>query len=111
MAFTHFPQTEFAPRLAAEIKILDGKPVRFRDVCVYEIKMGDVEDPDIYVAAPIWEWQQTDAGRFVMEHAVGKPYWIQHRDHSSYHQVYRIMARLSEQNETFYRLKYVDTTN
>lgn len=106
MAFTHFSRTEFAPRLAAETKILDGKPVRFRDVCVHEIKMGDVEDPDIYVAAPIWEWQQSDAGKFIMDHAVGKPYWIQHRDHSSYHQVYRIMARLSEQNETFWRLKW-----
>lgn len=106
MAYTHFAQTEFGPRQAAEIKILDGKPVRFRDVCVHEIKMGDVEDPDIYVAAPIWEWQQTAAGRFVMEHAVGKPYWIQHRDHSSYHLLYRIMARLSEQNETFWKLKW-----
>ena len=111
MAYRHFAQTEFAPRPAAEIKILDGKPVRFRDVCVHEIRMGDVEDPDIYVAAPIWEWQQTDAGRFVMEHAVDKPYWIQHRDHSSYHLLYRIMARLSEQNEVFWRLKYVDTKN
>ena len=106
MAFTNFTQNEFAPRLAAETKILDGRPVRFRDVCVHTIKMGDVEDPDIYVAAPIWEWQQTDAGKFVMEHAVGKPYWIQQPDLSSYHLLYRIMARLSEQNETFWRLKW-----
>ena len=106
MAYTHFTQTEFAPRLAAETKILDGKPVRFRDVCVHTIKMGDVEDPDIYVAAPIWEWQHTDAGKFVMEHAVGKPYWIQRRDHASYHLLYCIMARLSEQDEMFWRLKY-----
>ena len=111
MAYRHFAQTEFAPRLAAETKILDSKPVRFRDVCVHEIRMGDVEDPDIYVAAPIWEWQQTAAGKFIMEHAVGKPYWIQHRDHSSYYLLYRIMARLSEQNEVFWRLKYVDTKN
>ena len=111
MAYTHFAQTEFGPRQAAEIKILDGKPVRFRDVCVHEIKMGDVEDPDIYVAAPIWEWQQTDAGKFIMEHAVGKPYWTQRRDHSSYHLLYHIMARLSESNEVFWRLKYVDTKN
>jgi hypothetical protein len=87
-------------------KIIGGQPVRFRDVCVHEIKMGDVEDPDIYVAAPIWEWQATDAGKFVMEHAVGKPYWTRCLDQSSYYQVYRIMARLSEQNETFWRLKY-----
>ena len=106
MAFTHFPQTEFAPRLAAEIKILDGKPVRFRDVCVHEIKMGDVEDPDLCVASPIWDWQNSDAGQFVMEHAEDKPYWTRHTDPSIYGHLYRIMARLSEQNETFWRLKW-----
>ena len=111
MAITSKDITETAHWQPEFTKIIDGNPVRFRDVCVHEIKMGDVEDPDIYVAAPIWEWQQTAAGRFVMEHAVGKPYWIQHRDHSSYHLLYRIMARLSEQNETFWRLKYVDTKN
>ena len=106
MAYTHFPQTEFAPRLAAEIKILDGKPVRFRDVCVREITIGDVEDPDIYVGQNIWEWQQTAAGEFVMENAVEKPYWTRSMDYASFGHKYRIMARLSEQNETFFRLKY-----
>ena len=106
MAITRNEQAEYRHWQSEMIKIIDNKPVRFRDVCVHEIRMGDVEDPDIYVAAPIWEWQQTDAGQFVMKHAVGKPYWIQHRDHLSYHQVYRIMARLSEQNETFWKLKW-----
>jgi hypothetical protein len=111
MAIVHNEQTELTHRCPPDTKILYGKPVRFRDVCVHTIKMGDVEDPDIYVAAPIWEWQQTNAGKFVMEHAVGKPYWIQQPDYASYHLLYRIMARLSEQNETFWRLKYVDTKN
>lgn len=31
--------------------------------------MGDVDDVDIYVAKPIYEWQQTEHGRWVMEHA------------------------------------------
>jgi len=31
--------------------------------------MGDVDDIDIYVAQPIYEWQQTEQGRWVMEHA------------------------------------------
>jgi len=85
-------------------KIIDGKPVRFRDVCVHEIRMGDVEDPDLWVASPIYDWQQTEPGKFVMEHAVEKPYWISGVDYTSYGTVYKIMARLSEQNETFWRL-------
>jgi len=31
--------------------------------------MGDVEDVEIYAAQPIYEWQQTDHGRWVMENA------------------------------------------
>ena len=31
--------------------------------------MGDVDDVEIYAAQPIWEWQQTDQGRWVMENA------------------------------------------
>lgn len=80
--------------------------MRFRDVEVCQIRVSDVEDPDIWVADHIWRWQQSDAGKFVMKHASDKPYWIQHIDHVSYGYLYRIMARLSEQNETFWRLKW-----
>jgi hypothetical protein len=89
-------------------KIIDGKAVRFRDVCVHEIKMGDVEDPDLFVADPIWRWQQTPQGKFIMENAVEQPYWTSHMDYHSYGHIYRIMARLSEQNETFWRLMCSD---
>lgn len=36
--------------------------------------MGDVEDPDIYAAQPIWEWQQTPKGQWVMENAYNLTY-------------------------------------
>ena len=80
--------------------------MRFRDVCVHEIRMGDVEDPDLFVAEPIWKWQESDAGRFIMENAVDKPYWTGSIDTHTYGHMYRIMARLSEQHETFWRLKW-----
>jgi hypothetical protein len=104
MAVTQNDLAEYRHWQPEMTKIIDGKPVRFRDVCVHEIRMGDVEDPDLFVASPIWEWQQTPPGKFVMEHAVEKPYWINRLDHSTYSHVYKIIARLSEQNETFWRL-------
>jgi hypothetical protein len=111
MAITRNRTAEYMNATPSEVKIIDGVAVKYMDILVHTFRIGDVDDPEIYAAEPIWEWQQTDAGRFVMEHAVDKPYWIQHRDHSSYHLLYRIMARLSEQNEVFWRLKYVDTKN
>jgi hypothetical protein len=73
---------------------------------VLEIRMGDVEDPDLLIASPIWDWQQTDAGKFVMDHAVEQPYWLRNMDPTSWGHVYRIMARIGEQHETFWRLKW-----
>lgn len=89
-----------------ETKIIDEQPVRFRDVCVYKFLMSDVEDPDIMASEPIWQWQQSEMGQWVMEHAAEKPYWTRVMDPNIYGYQYRIMARLSEQNECFWRLKW-----
>jgi hypothetical protein len=104
MAIQHNELAQYRHYQQAETRVIDGRPVRFRDVCVKEIHMADVEDPDLWVASPIYDWQQTAPGKFVMEHAVQEPYWISSVDYASYGTVYKIMARLSEQNETFWRL-------
>jgi hypothetical protein len=91
---------------AEEYKIIDDRVVRFNDICVHEFTMGDVEDPDLYAAEPIMAWQNSEAGQFVMEHAVETPYWLRQINHSTYGYQYRIMARLSEQNQTFFKLKF-----
>jgi hypothetical protein len=89
-----------------QVKLVEDRWVAFRDVIVHTIRMGDVEDPDLFVAQPISQWQDSDAGRFIMEHAVEKPYWHRSIDPGSYGHRYDIVARLSEQNETFWRLKW-----
>jgi hypothetical protein len=38
-------------------------------ITFHEFSMGDVDDVGIYVAQPIYEWQQTEQGKWVMEHA------------------------------------------
>lgn len=87
-------------------KIINGAAVTFSDMVVYRFRMGDVEDPVLYAAAPIWEWQQTDAGKFVMEHAVEPPWWVRTVDHATYGFEFAIMARMRESDQTFYKLKY-----
>jgi hypothetical protein len=41
----------------------------------YSFVMGDVDDVDVYVAEPIWQWQQTEQGRWVMDHAQDLRYY------------------------------------
>ena len=38
-------------------------------ISFHEFSMGDVDDVDVYVAQPIYEWQQTEQGKWVMKHA------------------------------------------
>lgn len=92
-------------------KIVDGQAVTFSDMVVYRFRMGDVEDPVLYAAAPIWEWQQTEAGKFVMEHAVESPWWVRTVDAATYGFEFAIMARMKESDQTFYKLKYVGTND
>lgn len=106
MAIIRNEQAEYRHWQPEMTKIIDGRPVAFRDVVVHNIRMGDVEDPDLMVASPIWEWQQSEQGQWVMENAVDQPYWIRSLDPATYGYRYLIVARLSEQNETFWKLKW-----
>ena len=77
-------------------------------VVVHSFSMGDVDDPEIYAAQPIWEWQQTPEGQWIMENSIDT-YWASHLDHSSYSQQYKIVATLTETDATYYALKYDNT--
>jgi hypothetical protein len=41
----------------------------------HSFSMGDVDDVDVYVAEPIYKWQQTEQGRWVMENAQDIKYY------------------------------------
>ena len=73
---------------------------------VHTIRMGDVEDPDLFVAQPIYEWQQTEAGKWIMENSNPKPSWHRQVDYTTYGQLYLIRAYLTHKQLTFWKLKY-----
>jgi hypothetical protein len=68
--------------------------------------LSDVEDPDLYIAEPIYKWQQTEKGKWVMDHSMPSPSFHRHIDHSIYGYRYFICAYLSSKDYTYYRLKF-----
>ena len=76
------------------------------DVVVHTFNVGDVEDPEIYAAAPILTWQNTERGAWVLEHAVEKPSYIQIIDYNTYGYKYIIRARLKDEDALYYKLKW-----
>lgn len=106
MAMTPRLESEYRHWKDTEVKIIDDRAIRFSDVCVHEFGIGDVEDPLLCAASSISEWKQSEAGQWVMENAVEQPYYIQSLYYHSWGHRYKIMARLSEQDQTFWTLKW-----
>jgi hypothetical protein len=69
-------------------------------------RLGDCEDPELYAAQPIWEWEQTEQGKWVKEHAMETPYYRICNDPETYSYRVDIYGQLDEQHELIYRLKY-----
>lgn len=67
-------------------------PPKTHKIVVHQFAMGDVEDPDLYAAEPIYQWQQTEAGKFAMEHSSPVPSWHRGLDHETYSHRYSIVA-------------------
>jgi len=76
-------------------------------VIVHTIRLGEIEDPDLFVAQRIWEWQQTDMGIWIMNNAIQKPIW--HRCPDSYGWMYTIEAELAPKNYTYWWIKWGHT--
>lgn len=73
---------------------------------LHEFIMGDVEDPYLYAAFPISEWQDTEKGRWVMQHVQGEPTFHVQQDFANFGYRVVITGNLNPKDATYFRLKY-----
>ena len=78
-------------------------------IVVHKFDMSDVEDPDIYAAGPILDWERSEAGQFVMKHAVDTPEWHRHMDPMWMGYRYVITAELEKKKLSEFYLKFDKT--
>lgn len=71
----------------------------------YSFKLGDVDDVELYAAQPIWEWQQTEQGKWVMEHAYDLT-WHRTPDEHTFGYSIKVTGKLSGKNLTYYMLQW-----
>ena len=89
-----------------QFNVIDNRVVEIKTVVVHRFKMGDVEDPDLYAAQPLWEWQESEMGQWVMAHAVDQPEWHRQANQFSYHTEYTVVAKLAAKDYTYWALKW-----
>jgi len=89
-----------------DVMIFDDRACKIHKVIVHQFRIGDVEDPDLYAAQPLWEWQESEMGAWVMERAVEVPEWHRNINYIGYHFEYIVVAKLKDIDYTFWTLKW-----
>lgn len=92
--------------LSSYVKVVDGTPVKFVRAVVYSFILGDVEDPDLYAAEPLHHWMETDAARWVIQHAADTPSWHKMADPQLMGYRVCVVADLKESDAALYVLKW-----
>lgn len=72
---------------------------------LHTFTMADVEDPQLYAAEPIYQWQQTPAGKFCMEKATDLEFHTYIIDHATMSYKIAITGWITEKHATFLALK------
>jgi len=68
--------------------------------------LGDVEDPKIYAAGPIMDWEKTDKGQWLHANSYEQMMFDIVVDNASYGYRINIHAWLRDKALTYYKLKW-----
>jgi hypothetical protein len=79
-------------------------------ITFHTFSMGDVEDPEIYAAQPIWEWQQTEMGKWVMTHCQDPRYSVG-PDNRNWGHLVQLYGELEDADATFFQLRWSKIEN
>jgi hypothetical protein len=90
-----------------QFNLVHDQVVEIKEVVVHTFSLSDVDDPDLYAAEPLLAWQNSESGQWIMEHAVEQPVWHRMLDMSIYAYKYKITAKLTDKDYTFWCLKWL----
>lgn len=78
----------------------------YEQIVVYELRAADSEDPDLYIGEPLYKWEQSEQGQFIMKNALETPEWHRQMRYDTYSYHYTVTAWLKSQDITYYYLRW-----
>ncbi len=75
-------------------------------ITFHRFTLSDVEDPEIYAAQPIWEWEKSEQGKWCMEHSTVPVSYRIVTDYQCFGYRVDLYGDLTPENLTFYNLKW-----
>ena len=73
---------------------------------VHRFDVADVDDPNIHAAGPLFDWEQSEAGQFVMKNAEDRPEWQRHMDPMFMGYRYVVIAELEKKKLSEFYLRF-----
>lgn len=89
-----------------KVIVVDNVAIQLHEIVVHTFRLGDVEDPILYAAEPLYRWEHSEEGQWIMEHAVEAPTWHRHADPMNYGYTFAITAKLKERDYTHWLVKW-----
>lgn len=74
-------------------------------ISVKTFNLGDVEDPEVYLGAAWYDFEQTEQGQWIKKNAIDLVYH-QYLDHASYGYKYTVTGTFNDEDALFYKLKW-----
>jgi hypothetical protein len=92
------------------VKTAQGDRVEeVREVTVFSFTLdGGIEDPEIMAAEPLYDWEHSEHGQWVMRNACDTPTWYKSIDPSSYNYKFIVRAKFMGPALTEMLLRYGD---
>lgn len=75
-------------------------------ILVHSFNLGDVDDPEIYAAMPIHEFEISEKGKWLKEHSTEQMWYNIDTDFNSFGYKCTIFADLVDKDVTFFNLKW-----
>lgn len=76
-----------------------------REYLFHSFTMGDVEDPELYAAQPLYEFMQTEKGKWIKENCPDPQYRVR-QDAQSWGYRIDVYGPLDSKSAFFFKLKY-----
>ena len=77
-----------------------------KEIVVHTFRVSDADDPDLHAAEPLFEWERSEFGQWVMKNACDTPSWHRTVDYNTYGYVYQIRAKFMGPALTEMALRY-----
>jgi len=94
-----------------DVIVINGIAERVHKVIVYDFTIAADVDPIIDAAPKLLEWEHSEAGRWIMAHALETPIWHKFEDPMHYLVRFKIVAKLRGRDYTFWTMKWGSRPN